>query len=415
MCTDRSMFTGTQDSILTGNIDELLNVIEDEDFDPDERDRIHDLQTFVMKVCHMDIDNEESLTILESLDAKNPDYQAQDVRGRTALMHACIARKSHIVQFVTSRCSDITQRDNDGNTVLVYAIQSGDCEIIEYILDCCLTTHELLSAKNNTGLTAMNVAEKRGDRDIIKILEDRMPTHPTVKQLRKRPDRKQPRLPPAAVPTAAKPLSSRSHDNAKGNPRVPFYHSKSLDTCDHVTIRRVHERGYSADRSSVFQGQFTSDTELHRQADNDVDDDVTPRDNDVTPRNSMDGKTSTVAGLPQISSRSAEKTRHVDRSRSRRDSISLPDLRDLNGMLVTSGTTPPVSRNGSRLTLTSQESLDEDVFKDDSQNRKDSSIKKLPVLIPQRVNNIEARQRGLARARRKSNSTEDFIHKSVLF
>ncbi|XP_071098283.1 ankyrin repeat domain-containing protein 34B-like [Haliotis cracherodii] len=415
MCdSEGSMSSGTQNSIVTGNIDDLLNAIDDEDFDPDERDRIHDLQTFLMKICHMGLDNYGESAILDSLDAKTPDYHAQDAQGRTALMHACIARKSNVVQFVTSRCSDVTQRDNDGNTVLVYAIRSGDSDIIENILDCDLTTYELLNAKNNIGLTAMDVAQKRGDRHIIQLLEHRRPAHPSVRQLRKRTDKRQPRLPPAAVPTASKPLSLKSY-NTNGNPRLPFYHSKSLDTSDHVTKRHLPERGFSADRAPFHQAQCTSDTELHRQSDSAADDDVTPRDNDVTPRNDVCSERGQRSGLPQIASRFVEKARHIDRGRSRRDSVSLPDLRDLNGMLVSSGTTTPFSRNGSRLTLTSQESLDEDVFAEDAQKRKDSSVKKLPVLIPQRVLNLEARQRGFARTRKKSNSTEDFLHNSILF
>jgi ankyrin repeat protein len=118
------------------DIEKIKSLISNPRFDVNIRDLTQDLQTPLMKLCYSEINDTNLMTIMDLLLDRNADLNTQDSLGRTAVMHACIARRTTIADYIIS---DPTTRlemfDFDGNSVLTHAVKSADFIIAKRILD----------------------------------------------------------------------------------------------------------------------------------------------------------------------------------------------------------------------------------------------------------------------------------------
>jgi ankyrin repeat protein len=123
------------DALNNGDVGDVVSLLRDNDVDIDYRDVTHDLQTFLMRVCYVNIETEELLEILEAIFDHSPDVNIKDSWGRTVLMHACIANKPVVIEgLLEYENTDISQVDFEGNSVLSFAVQNCDVYTLEDIL-----------------------------------------------------------------------------------------------------------------------------------------------------------------------------------------------------------------------------------------------------------------------------------------
>lgn len=96
---------------------------------------------------------------------------AGDLNGRTALMIACLNGNVHAVNALLDAEStvDCNKCDNNGNSVLLYAVESGKAEVVETLVrhpvHCRLLDHDEL-------LRAKEAAKAQRYRQIDKMLGD---------------------------------------------------------------------------------------------------------------------------------------------------------------------------------------------------------------------------------------------------
>ncbi|KAL8603032.1 hypothetical protein ACOMHN_051909 [Nucella lapillus] len=137
-------------AIAAADVDSILQLLGDLTLDLDHRDVGHDLQTPLMRMCHMRAASGQLEGLVEKLErcAWNPNVQ--DVTGRTLLMHACIATRLPVVLLCLDNGCDVSAADRDGNSALVYAVRSGSDDIVRVILEGeeCLA---FLERGNNLG------------------------------------------------------------------------------------------------------------------------------------------------------------------------------------------------------------------------------------------------------------------------
>ena len=116
-------------------IEEIMQLLESETIDLNDRDPIHGLQTCLMRLCHLHVDTSNRALILSSILRHQPDVNIQDSSGRTALAHACIAEKTDIIERLSEvRECDPNIADSDGNTPLMYAVKSRKPPVVEQII-----------------------------------------------------------------------------------------------------------------------------------------------------------------------------------------------------------------------------------------------------------------------------------------
>ena len=137
-------------AIAAADVIEILRLLDDANLDLDRRDVGHDLQTPLMRMCHMLAASDSLDGVLEKLETCAWNPNVQDATGRTLLMHACIADRLNVVLLCLDNGCDVDLTDVDGNSALVYAVRNGSVEIV----NCFLETEEcrsLLCKTNNFG------------------------------------------------------------------------------------------------------------------------------------------------------------------------------------------------------------------------------------------------------------------------
>ncbi|XP_062595355.1 uncharacterized protein LOC134256688 [Saccostrea cucullata] len=297
-------------ALQSSDFDAIKSIVENDNFDVNWRDVSHDLQSLVMKLCYVNFNQEEVLQLYDAIFEKDPDLNLQDSHGRTALMHACIAGKEEIAEYLIS---DPTTRieifDFDGNSVLSHAVRSQDVRTTRRLLDHP-SGHLLLEVYNSFGQRPIDIAEKQERKEYYNLLR--------TYQKEQRPMESQKKmtvLPPAFSPqneaalrlNASKANSVTDVDLLKSTPRSTYIDDETpnLYLTSPKLRRKKHKR--SKDKSYV-------ETSLPAIKTNDI------KSNKATPR---------------------EKLKVDSKQRERRNSISLPDLRDSPGGLVTSGGNTP--------------------------------------------------------------------------
>ncbi len=114
----------------------IIDTLQDEGIDPDQRDVAHGLQTILMRLCHLHLDSEKRQEIFDLIMDKNPNINIQDSSGRTALVHACIAEKLDIIQGLSLR-QDCNPNivDDDENSALTYTVRSRNVNVVQIFLE----------------------------------------------------------------------------------------------------------------------------------------------------------------------------------------------------------------------------------------------------------------------------------------
>lgn len=111
-------------------------LVQNPKFNVNIRDITDNLQTPLMTLCHSEIHDKYLLEIIDLLVDRNADLNLQDSLGRTVVMHALIARRSTLADYLIS---DPTTRleifDFDGNSALSHAVKSIDCIMTKRILE----------------------------------------------------------------------------------------------------------------------------------------------------------------------------------------------------------------------------------------------------------------------------------------
>jgi len=97
--------------------------------------------------------------------------------GTTPLMMACRANSRYdnrlsikLIKFLIENGADINGKDNEGNTVIMYACDgcSPDNEVVKYLIDNKVDIH----AKNKKGETVLSYAQKNNNTKIVEIILD---------------------------------------------------------------------------------------------------------------------------------------------------------------------------------------------------------------------------------------------------
>ncbi len=96
------------------------------------------------------------------------DINVQDEMGMTALMYAVYFYEMETVKFITKDCkADVNIQDNDGDTAMHYAVDSSlDC-VVALLLENGAETDIV----NKKGVTALQLARKRGQTKIVELME----------------------------------------------------------------------------------------------------------------------------------------------------------------------------------------------------------------------------------------------------
>lgn len=133
------------------DVNAVMELLSSPSIDVDERDRACGMQTVLMRLCHLKIHEDERIAILRMILSCNPDMNIKDSSGRTALVHACIAENTEIVQYLSElpEC-DPSLSDNDGNTPLMYAVRSRKIHVVQTLLRCFYDRLDV-NATNNQG------------------------------------------------------------------------------------------------------------------------------------------------------------------------------------------------------------------------------------------------------------------------
>lgn len=99
---------------------------------------VSDEQTTLMRLCHIRYQGDRAAAMRLALRRPSADVTARDVRGRTALMHACMTRRMDIVQLLARRSDcDPNATDNKGRTALMYAVMSRSEALLKTLLRHC--------------------------------------------------------------------------------------------------------------------------------------------------------------------------------------------------------------------------------------------------------------------------------------
>ena len=129
-------------------------------------------RTPLMIACFMS-NRRRRETVCQLLLDHGADIDMRDKFERTILMYACATRNEFLLdQLLQYTDDDLNRVDLDGNTCLMYAAVEGDVKIIEKILEPLITYGVDLDVRNRYGLTAYLLAQKNGNTDCSKLLQN---------------------------------------------------------------------------------------------------------------------------------------------------------------------------------------------------------------------------------------------------
>ena len=95
-------------------------------------------QTTLMRLCHLRVQGDCGALMRLALRRPSADINCCDRRGRTALMHACIAKRVDLVKLLSRRSDcDPNICDKEGRSALMYAIASSNEAVLKSLLHHC--------------------------------------------------------------------------------------------------------------------------------------------------------------------------------------------------------------------------------------------------------------------------------------
>ncbi|KAL3884410.1 hypothetical protein ACJMK2_024549 [Sinanodonta woodiana] len=339
------------------NIDynKILDIIHDEKFDINQRDITHDLQTVLMKMCYLNLDKNEMEEIMASVFERDPDVNAQDSWGRTAIMHACIANNSVVFDCLMDQSVlRLEMLDFEGNSVLNYAVKNDDFCMVKDILQ-----HQsglgLINIYNSKGQSPLTLAKKMEKQKICTLLESVVNGSPKSQRKSKPRHRKHKEI--SSLTLEFSPSLERRSQNALSTVYgSPLKEMKNLNLQDDFS-----ESYYTPGKVTYQDGEeylhplILTSANLERSK-HKVE---SARDSDLCSGNII---------LPSLVTGECENVEFPKKfeKKKRRGSISLPDLRNMKGCLVNSGGNSPdycnvnVDKRTRDVDGTSHDSADED-------------------------------------------------------
>ncbi|XP_045183845.2 uncharacterized protein LOC123542203 [Mercenaria mercenaria] len=377
--------TNTQlwDALNNGETGEVVTLLRGNVVDIDYRDVTHDLQTFLMRVCYVNIETEELLDILEAIFDHSPDVNIKDSWGRTVLMHACIANKPVIIEgLLEYEYTDVGLVDFEGNSVLSFAVQNCDVFTLEDILQH-RSGPKLLSIHNFKGQSPYTIAQKSGDKTVIKLFDSYLNKTIGLEKKKKRKPRNRDviKLPPTYSPSPERSARrpSPKHEvqynsnvqcnyerlhSTRNELKLDIDATKSILTSENDVRDKCESapvlRGERICRDEVVSSLSLSSPKLarrHHKQDCLLQETLLLNQSrnfpQVKSENKLTSKTENKLDLPEYSLR-----------KQRRPSISLPDLRSVSGFLVNSGSSTPTTEGGD-ISKRSTPTKDDDNVSDD--------------------------------------------------
>lgn len=165
MLTDETVKIAMEQSTLSlhqafteGNSRQIRDVLlnnDNQSLSINQRDEARGLQTVLMRLCHLHMNQSERSEILQLILERDPDINFTDSSGRTALTHACIAEKTDVVRSLAALPGcDPNIVDEDGNTALIYAVKSRRADIVQVFLQCFQGRVDVDIVNNKGKLTA---------------------------------------------------------------------------------------------------------------------------------------------------------------------------------------------------------------------------------------------------------------------
>jgi ankyrin repeat protein len=95
-----------------------------------------------------------NLPLVEALLAANPNLEAQDSRGRTALHRATAEGKLDVVRVLLDHSASIDRRTFDGATPLYYSVEFGKLPVLQFLIG----RHAQVDLSDSSGNTPLMVA-----------------------------------------------------------------------------------------------------------------------------------------------------------------------------------------------------------------------------------------------------------------
>lgn len=153
MADDDEVHQHLRERLNAGDVDYVIEALQNDDVDVDHRYVTHDLQTLLMNLCYVNLETSSVFAILNAILGRSPDVNIQDSWGRTALVHACIANRPCIIEkLLEYEHMNLGVIDFDGNSALSYAVQNCDIYTLE----------DLLQHRDGSSLLSIHNAKGKG-------------------------------------------------------------------------------------------------------------------------------------------------------------------------------------------------------------------------------------------------------------
>ena len=125
----------------------------------------------VLAVDHTYMTNDDGIECLAVAYLLDRDYfrpavNVENIQGRTALIHACILNRPHVIQALLDRGAIVNRQNKYGNTALHFAAMSGSVETTRLLLERGGDP----KIKNNDGISAFEKAETMGLVHILRLI-----------------------------------------------------------------------------------------------------------------------------------------------------------------------------------------------------------------------------------------------------
>lgn len=92
--------------------------------------------------------------------------------GWTALHTACYAGQLELVRYFLEECdgADVNQLNSNGWNSLIFAVYGGHLDVIDFLM---FETTVEIDSKDNTGKTAIQIAQEIKDDDILELFNEK--------------------------------------------------------------------------------------------------------------------------------------------------------------------------------------------------------------------------------------------------
>ncbi|KAK3599803.1 hypothetical protein CHS0354_037289 [Potamilus streckersoni] len=373
----------------------ILDIINDENFDINQRDITHDLQTVLMKMCYLNLNKNEMEEIMASVFERDPDVNAQDSWGRTAIMHSCIADNSVVFDSLMDHSLlRLEMLDFEGNSVLSYAVKNEDFCMVEDILQQ-QSGLELINIYNSKGQSPLSLAKKMGKRNICNLFESVVNESPNSERKSKPRHRKHEEISPLAL--GYSPSPERRSQNAFSTVYVsPKERKQNKDmlkemkklnlqddlSSDKYEFHNTSRKETHLDEAEIRHPLILTSANLERSKHKDE----CARDSSMCSGNII---------LPSLVTGECENVDFPKKfeKKKRRGSISLPDLRNMKRCLVNSeGNSPNYSKGNVDKRARDIDSISQDSDDDDdnvfTQSFPSARSKKLEGRLGKKLNSL---------------------------